>query len=57
MRPLERLEEYRNHAVALHDFPPDSRLVVEIDGTYLERIDKDSFCCGTTLHEHRIKLK
>lgn len=56
MSPLDRLEAYRKIAVEKHNFPPDSRLVVESDGTYLEKIDKDSFCCKTSLTD-RVKLK
>ena len=56
MSPLERMEAYRQIAIEKHNFPPNSRLVTETDGTYLERIDKNNFCCGTTMAESRIKL-
>ena len=47
---------YRKAACDDNNYPPDSRIIIEKDGVYLERICSNSFCCKTSLTE-RVKLR
>lgn len=55
LRTKQLLQSIREVAVQENKLPPDSRIVIEADGIYLEQIDSSSFCCRTSLTE-RIRL-